>query len=166
MGLSRFVLSSLISLMFVWFVFCLTNRFVFEVYWEKKKAELEKCVGSWLLVDGEFAESYFKTVEAFVGFFVHGGKGRITEYKVKRMAERGFEDIENGERNRSENMQELYAALPQLPTQQGARRDAGVDQLFSIFSTYFHQLNWMRKCKGIELQENGLPDLDEDSDDE
>ncbi len=114
-------------------------------------------------MDGEFAESYFRTVEAFVGYFVHGGAGRITEYKVKRMFEENFEDLEGAGQRRDENMRQLYDSLPGMRKKREAKRDMTKPELFARFQNYFHELNWMRKRKAIELEENNQPDLDDDS---
>lgn len=125
--------------------------------------ELEECVSRWLDSDGDDVDRYFRTVEAFAGYFVHGGKGRITEYKVKRMFEQNFEDLEDSSSIRDENMRQLYESLPGMKRKTDRKRAMMKDDLFTCFKKYFHELNWMRKRKAIELEENNQPDLDDDS---
>ena len=125
--------------------------------------QLEECISRWLDFDGDDAEGYFKTVEAFVGYFMHGGKGRITEYKVKRMFERNFEDLDDSSSTRDANMRKLYESLPGLKRKPKKKVAMTKMELVSCFKKYFHELNWMRKRKAIDLEENNQPDLDDDS---
>jgi hypothetical protein len=137
------------------------------VNWDKKMSELKECTASWLDMDaGSFTEGYFSTVEAYVGYFVHGGKGRISEHKVKKMWKEGYEGLDGSATHRDKTMQELYDDVPNLPRLRQQKIDATKKTLFDCLRPYFHELNWLRKRRGIELAEAGLPDLDKDSDDE
>jgi hypothetical protein len=113
-------------------------------------------------LSGDYVAGYFRTVRAYLQYFLHGGSERVSEYKVKKMSQDGFEELPGGALRKEQAMGALYVRLPGLPRTKAQQADMSVDQLRRELQKYCHELNWMRLRRGIEKE--GQDDDDDEED--
>jgi hypothetical protein len=83
--------------------------------WQHAEANLKDCIHSWLTRDDEdfldlVNNSFFKTSEAYVTYYLSGGKEKVQERKMKEMATNHFDNLENAQATRREHMRAFYEA--------------------------------------------------------
>jgi hypothetical protein len=141
----------------------------YKTSWVHKKAELEKCLRSWLAgatdpIDAELAGGYFRTARGFVDYYLHGGTERPSEREVKRAAEDQFSSLlPDGASHKVVQMSQFYNAMPQLPRTLAEKMLCTVERLRELLLPYFQRLNNMRVRKSLAKdEEDGADDSSED----
>jgi len=142
-------------------------KFDYATNWQHTGRELEECVHRWLCdpedpLGADYVAGYFRTVRAYLQYFLHGGSARVSEYAVKRMHESGFEELEQGATKKEAAMQALYSSLPGLPRTPNQKKQMSTDELRKELEDHCHELNWMRLRRGIEKEGKDVEDDEED----
>jgi hypothetical protein len=114
--------------------------------------ELWECLRRWAHdpddpLDSEWTLPYFNTARAFIDYWLYGGKQKVTERQVKRMARSHFENMVDGHATYLRSMGGLFQRCPDLNLQGKARQAQTVADLFRILDPYLHEVNWMRLRK-------------------
>lgn len=142
-------------------------KYDYAVNWDHKGSELTECFRRWMHdpedpLTSDHVAGYFRTVTCYIGYFLHGGKERISEYQVKRMASNLYEDLAGGAVKKEAAMQDLYFKLPNLPRTLEAKKRVSIEVVRQELQGYLHQLNWMRLRKGIDGTDRSPDDEEED----
>jgi hypothetical protein len=95
-------------------------KYDYRVNWTHTRKNLMTCITKWLArSDDEFisvCQRNFRTAQAFIAYYLSGGKEKITERKVKLAAASQFDMLENGQNVRRENLQKYLYKKINIPT--------------------------------------------------
>jgi hypothetical protein len=90
---------------------------------------------------------YFSTAKLFVKYYLSGGKKKITEREVKKLAGDSFDEIVGAEDSRR-NAMRLFYEKAKLPASQQHNRNLSIRFLHEKIEEFVHGLNWLRKKHG------------------
>jgi hypothetical protein len=126
-------------------------KYNYRVDSRKTAAQLLAHWRGWLCadIDAEWVAGYYRSTNAFVSYYLHGGTHKITERAARRGAEECFETLlPDGAQIKTESMSKLFARVPAL-------RAANADELLLLLQPYLHALNMMHKRKSLVLDPAG-----------
>lgn len=126
-------------------------KYNYRVDSRKTAAQLLAHWRGWLCgdIDAEWVAGYYRSANAFVSYYLHGGKTKITERAARKGAEERFED------SLLDGLQAKIASMSQLFTRIPALRAARTDDLRLLLQPHLHALNMMHKRKSLVLGGGG-----------